>query len=341
MNILNTLRTKTDGTYNTELDHQDSVRIIDHALGFNSNLHCEVLDRIHEQTWHRRTVATEYVLDKQIQIRYPKFDFVFDINAWYQENGIDNLQTFEHSTKTNLNSFACSFNNSPHVSRKLLTCAMHYYGLFDPETCSKSFTLQPYEVIGSLYDHVGGQAECLKKFFVGTQIPDFYGTRYVFGPMVSADHSRNQQHLKAKIDKSFLHIVSETMATSYYPFVTEKFLYSVVQKGLFVAYAQPGWHRHLAHYYGFRRYSKIFNYDFDNIQNPVQRLVAMLDMISKFKLLSPHDWQDLYQIEKENIEYNYEHFVTGRYLKCLQHRVGKINQITLLSDTLQLKIKSP
>lgn len=339
MNILNTLRTEKDGTYNTELDNQDSLRIIDHALGFDRNLRCSVLNQIHNQTLHRRTVATEYIFDHRVRDLYPKFDFVFDVNSWYQENGIENLQTFEHSPKKDLSVFACSFNNNPHIGRKLLTSAMHYYGFFNPETCSKTFTLNPYEVIGTLYDFVGDRADWYKKFFDGKELNDFYQNRYVFGPMVSRDHSRNQQHLKSKIDKSFLHIVSETMPTSYYPFVTEKFLYSVVQKGLFVAHAQPGWHRHVFYYYGFRRYNKIFNYDFDLIQNPVQRLIAMLDMVAKFSKMSPKDWQDLYEVEKETIEYNFEHFVSGNYLKDLEKRVNKTGTMVPFYDSIRAKIK--
>ena len=77
-----------------------------------------------------------------------------------------NMQIFENSSKKNLNSFVCSFNNSPHIGRKLLTCALHYYGFFNPETCSKTFTLNPYEIIGTLYDYVGDRASWYKKFFV-------------------------------------------------------------------------------------------------------------------------------------------------------------------------------
>jgi hypothetical protein len=339
MNILNTLRTEKDGTYNSEIHNQDPLRIIDHALGFDKNFQCKLLDDLHDQTLHRRTVATEYIFNQTIKDRYPKFDFVFDVNSWYQENGIENLQVFEYSSKKNLNSFACSFNNTPHIGRKLLTSSMHYYGFFNPETCSKTFTLNPYEVIGTLYDYVGDRAEWYKKFFDGKQLDQFYQTRYVFGPMVSRDHSRNQQHLKSKIDQSFLHLVSETMPTSYYPFVTEKFLYSVAQKGLFLAYAQPKWHQHVLYYYGFRRYNKIFNYDFDFIFNPVQRLITMLDMISKFSKLSPKDWQDLYEIEKETIEYNFEHFVSGNYLKHLEKRVSKKSTMLPFDEKVRAKIK--
>jgi hypothetical protein len=108
------------------------------------------------------------------------------------------------------------------------------------------------------------------------------------------------------------------MATSYYPFVTEKFLYSVVTRGLFLAYAQPGWHAHLEKYYGFKRYTKLFDYRFDLIQNPVERLVELMSMISKFSVLSVHDWHDLYLIEQDTIEYNYNHYYSKDYLKCLE-----------------------
>ena len=134
---------------------------------------------------------------------------------------------------------------------------------------------------------------------------------------VRFDHSNNIYNLENKITQSFLHIVSETMPTSYYPFVTEKFLYSIVTRGLFLAYAQPGWHQHLEKYYGFKRYTKLFDYRFDSIQNPVIRLVELMSMISKFSVLSSDEWRDLYLLEQDTIEYNYNHYFSQDYLKCL------------------------
>jgi hypothetical protein len=108
------------------------------------------------------------------------------------------------------------------------------------------------------------------------------------------------------------------MAASYYPFVTEKFLYSVVTRGLFLSYAQPGWHAHLEKYYGFKPYTKLFDYRFDTIENPVERLVELMTMISKFSVLSSDDWKDLYLLEQDSIEYNYNHYFSGDYLNCLK-----------------------
>ena len=135
---------------------------------------------------------------------------------------------------------------------------------------------------------------------------------------VQYNHKQNIYNLESKLTQSFLHIVSETMATSYYPFVTEKFLYSIVTRGLFLAYAQPGWHSHLEKYFGFRRYTKLFDYHFDTIKNPIKRLVELMSMISKFSNLSIADWHDLYLIEQDTIEYNYEHYFSGNYLKILE-----------------------
>jgi len=41
-------------------------------------------------------------------------------------------------------------------------------------------------------------------------------------------------------------------------------------------------------------------------------------MISKFSKLSVHDWHDLYQMESDAIEYNYNHYFSGDYLKHLE-----------------------
>ena len=124
--------------------------------------------------------------------------------------------------------------------------------------------------------------------------------------------------MEDKLTESFVHIVSETMSTSYYPFVTEKFLYSVITRGLFVTNAQPKWHAHISKYYGFKLYDKIFDYSFDSIENPIERMVRLMEMISKFSNLSVDDWNDLYLMEMDTIEYNYDHYFSKGYMKRLK-----------------------
>jgi hypothetical protein len=145
---------------------------------------------------------------------------------------------------------------------------------------------------------------------------NFSNTVYSFGH-VQYDHGANIYNLENKLTNSFVHLVSETMSTSYYPFITEKFLYSIVTRGLFVTYGHPNWHGHVAEYYGFKKYNKIFDYSFDTVENPVERLVRLMEMVGKFSKLSTDDLNDLYLMEKDTIEYNYDHYFSEKYIDCL------------------------
>jgi len=158
------------------------------------------------------------------------------------------------------------------------------------------------------------EIQLYSRFFVNND--EFNSSVYSFGH-VQYDHKNNIYNLEDKLTGSFLHIVSESMATSYYPFVTEKFLYSIVTRGLFLAYAHPGWHAHIEKYYGFKLYNTIFDYSFDTIKNPVKRLIRLIETVSKFSTLSVDDWKDLYHMEQDNIEYNYDHYFSGRYKEHL------------------------
>ena len=56
----------------------------------------------------------------------------------------------------------------------------------------------------------------------------------------------------------------------------------------------------------------------DTIQNPIKRLVELMSMVSKFSKLSTDEWTDLYLIEQDTIEYNYNHYFSKQYLACLK-----------------------
>lgn len=47
-----------------------------------------------------------------------------------------------------------------------------------------------------------------------------------------------------------------------------------------------------------------------------------MTMILKFSVLLVDDWHDLYLLQQNEIEYNYDHYFGGDYLKCLkQHEL--------------------
>jgi len=291
------------------------ILIIDHLNGFDSSLGNGIFDSLSEYNVEN-PIFTQYIISKELAQRYPKLSLHFSV---YQQNKINfsHLLTYKIHPKVNIKNFICSLNGSAHVSRKLLTAILHKFKFFDNNYCSKNYTHSIDTLDGHISDYTGINNRYYKKFFISEESENFFQTIYSFGH-VRFDHANNIYNLETKLTESFVHVVSETIATSYYPFVTEKFLYSVVTRGLFVAYAQPGWHQHLEKYYGFKLYTKLFDYRFDNIFNPVERLVELMTMVGKFAHLSHADLYDLYLMEQDTIDFNHDHYFSGDYLTHLK-----------------------
>ena len=287
----------------------------DHIEGFNEEYKNQTFEYLTDK-YENVVLRSEYIFDSRIAQKYPSMKFIFDIKTHIKHLG--KLKDYNVHPDLKFKNFLCSFNGSDHVSRQLLTAILNNQGYFDSDYCSKNFTYSDDKVTSQLdnLNLTDLQVRLYRKFFSNSTL--FNDSVYSFGH-VRYDHATNIYNLEYKLTDSFLNLVSETMATSYYPFFTEKFLYSVVTRGLFVVYAHPFWHSHLEKYYGFKKYDKIFDYSFDRIENPVKRLVALIEMISKFKSLSTDDWCDLYHMELDTIEYNYDHYFSGKYLKCLSH----------------------
>jgi hypothetical protein len=260
------------------------------------------------------TVLYHQIYDDCIKQKYKNLCFKYhpsrptQFYTYFTDYTIHPEQSFQH--------FICCLNGNGHVSRILLTAALHRRGWFDHDVCSKNFETTIDTIDGSIFDFMNDRASVYRKFFIGPDSERFAQTINGFNLKPHA-HDINVIELGTKITKAFTQVISETLATSYYPFVTEKFLYAVVNRALFVTYGQPGWHAHVEKYFGFRNYNKIFDYQFDSILNPVERVVALLDMLSKFSNLGHDDWHDLYYIERDTIEFNYDHYFSGNYLKQL------------------------
>lgn len=297
-----------------ERDLPDSLWLMDHLGGFNSlgfNILLTKLDNKAGQQNKTYDITYHQILDSVVTSQYSNLKIKFS-PEFQQKMNFLHFKNYNIHPELSFKNFVCSFNGSPHVSRKLLASTIKKFGWWNEYYCSKNFTCSADNITGHIGDYVSDDyTHFYNKFFSVNE--DFLNRIYSFGH-VRYNHANNIYNLEKKITESFLHIVSETMATSYCPFVTEKFLYSVVTRGLFLSYAQPGWHDHLEKYYGFKKYTKLFDYKFDTIQNPVERLIELMSMISKFSVLSHSDWTDLYLLEQETIEYNYDHYFSGNYL---------------------------
>lgn len=292
---------------------ENQYKLVDHCGGFDHNLANPFLDSVAHLP---ATVTTEFLPDG-LREKYPNLHLLFDFQ--FKEKLLQTLIQYRRHPERSTRNFLCSFNGAEHISRKFLTAALHRFGWYDKAYVSKNFIYTTENLDGHVKDYCTlEQQRFLRKFLIDDKSEIFFETINSFGH-VRFDHGNNIYNLEHKLTESFLHVVSESIATSYYPQHTEKFLYSVVTRGLFVAYAPPIWHNQLEKYYGFHKYSKIFDYRFDEIQNPVERLVELMSMIAKFSLLSSDDLRDLYELENDTIEYNYDHYFSGRYLKTLQN----------------------
>jgi hypothetical protein len=297
----------------------NEIWIGDHCNGFLPDRTNAVFNYVSAMAKQPTTVHYCQVFDESVKSKYPNLNFKFRMfNPMWQA-----FENYTAKPDHEFKNFVCSFNGSPHASRKLLTAGLHKFGWFNPTYCSKNFIASRNEIDGEIQNHCPAELEPIYRKFILSDRPDadqFYNTSSGFG-FVRQDHGSNVKGLQNKLTQSFVHVVSETVGHSYYPYVTEKFLYSVVTRGLFVAYTQPGWHKHLAQYYGFKPYTRLFNYTFDSIESPVVRLVELFSMLSKFSKLSEYDCHDLYLMEQDTINYNYNHYFTKGYLKVLHDQL--------------------
>ena len=306
---------ETDKLYTIDdLSTFDSIVLKDHMGGFGSDLKQPFLDYLSNKNY-KNPIYTEYIFDNTVKNNYANLQL--ELNITRKDRLLRQLLEYRNHPEVNIKNFLCSFNGSEHVSRKLLTACLYKMKLFNPNYCSKNCAYSLDKLDGHITDYVGIDDRYYRKFFISEDCENFFQTLYSFGH-VRYDHANNIYNLENKLTESFVHIVSETMGTSYHPFFSEKFLYSVVTRGLFLAYAQPGWHAHIKKYYGFKLYTKLFDYRFDTIKNPVERLVELITMVSKFSKLSNDELYDLYLMEQETIDYNYDHYFSGRYLECLE-----------------------
>lgn len=297
----------------------EKIFLVDHLGGIGCDLRNPILDKIAQ--CFSNQVITQYRFDHRLSAIYAGINLDRS-TVLTQTHILNHFFSYNLHPQLCFKKFLCSFNGSDHVGRKMLVSIVNQFGWFDSETCSKNFQFTVDKLDGHLADFLDQDRHRFHRpLFIGDDSADFFDSIYSFGH-VRYNHAQNIHNLEHKLTQSFLHLVSETMATSYYPFVTEKFLYSVVTRGLFLAYAQPGWHEHVERYFGFRRYTRLFDYRFDTIQNPVQRLVELMSMIAKFSVLSSDDWRDLYEMEIDTIEYNYDHYFSRRYLDSLKEFVN-------------------
>jgi hypothetical protein len=299
---------------------ESTVLARDHAGGFDSEYNNRILASIKPGS----TVYVEYVLPADIKNLYPDLNLKFDSELMIRDSclsamaGIAQHVVVEHrqflpkTAHGRITNFLCCFNRSAHVSRQWVVSWLHHLGWFNDQYCSKHFSMPEYQ-------HFCHTHPELKSQYRDHQFDqEFLNSIVKFNYTgICTNHKSHFYGISSKIQQSFVHLVTETIAESYYPFPTEKFLYPILNKSLWVAYAQPGYYQYIEKYMGFKQY-QTFDYAFDKVRDPLIRLKTITDMLEPFSKLSRYDWHDIYLIEKDTIDYNFDLVKSKRFLDKLQ-----------------------
>ena len=303
-------------------DGLSTLYVTDTMSGFDSDYQNYALATLND-IGKKITVVYDWPLQSHVKRIYQNLNLKFQLyehslNAY----AIRQLESYNIHPQIDFKNFICSFNGFGSVDRHLLVSILYKLKWYNKKYCSKNFVTTYDQVDGHFLNLLDGvDQQIYRKFFVDDTdaYRDFLGEAHSFSyDQLALDFQANAKMFENKITSSFVNIVSESATTSYHPYPTEKYLYNIVMRSLFITYGQVGWYDYVEKYYGFKKYNKIFDYHFDTISNPVKRLVEITSMLSKFSMLSIADWTDLYQIELDTIEYNYDHYMSGRYYKQLE-----------------------
>ena len=311
------------GNMDVELLKHDCLILIDNLYGFSPSYTNEIFSHLKKINYDGK-ILTEYIIDDEMREALKPLDVSFSATL---KNNYDfiHYHDYKSSSEIEFKNFLISFNNTPTVGRYILTNILEKFGLFNRDMSSKYFKCKSGDVESHLIQ-VGisdDEYRFYNKFFTYDEMfldNAFFKDERPYsldaGGEVKIHHIVIRQ-MEDRLSKSFVHLASETASHTYYPFVTEKAFHSIVSRGLYITYGQPGWHSHVEEFIGFKKYDKIFDYSFDEITNPIERMLMLISMLYKFSFLSEHDWHDLYLMEQDTIDYNYEHYFSNDYLRVM------------------------
>jgi hypothetical protein len=268
----------------------------DHFGHFPTNFKNQILNLIPPGY----TVYSEYFFPDEVKIAYPEFEFRF--SAWLYNYGNHTYNMSELAAQTqkpelNFKNFLCCFNRSKNGSRYALLARLHELGWYNEKCCTKHFSID----FNQIKDSVKNPDAIDPTFLKSVNIFDF---------VCPLDHDKNFAVLSPIIQDCFLNLVSETISLdTLVPFPTEKFLYAIANRRLWVAVAPPDYHKMINQTFGFELYS-CFNYNFDSVWDSRSRLETLLAMLDRFSHMTTEQWQEVYETQQQQIEYNYRHLAS-------------------------------
>lgn len=271
------------------------------------------------------TVWLQIIATEQLKAKYPNIDFKF-----YNHYSFDKLNNYEYVSKATkeFDEFLSCFNGADEVGRQFVTALLQKNNLWSYNSCSKNFVYSIDRIDGNLISFCGDTERFYRKFIISDTDSslEFYNSKYVLDRKNQFNYKHNADVLLPIIERSWLNLVTESCSVSYNPWLTEKIVFPILAKTLWLAFAQPGYYAYIEKHLGFKKYDKIFDYGFDAEPNPVKRLIKLFETFYKFKNLTKQELHDLYLLEEDTIKYNYDHYRSKSYMNNLSIWVDELPQ---------------
>jgi hypothetical protein len=116
--------------------------------------------------------------------------------------------------------------------------------------------------------------------------------------------------------KGLWHLVTETVYYDNKLHLTEKIFKPIVAQRPFILIAAPGNLAYLKSY-GFQSFDRWIDESYDDIQDPAERIIAVLDQVEKLCRLSPQELHTMYQEMTEVLEHNFNWLYGGGFKELI------------------------
>ena len=309
----------------------------DHLHGFDFNLVSTELSQCSPGK-----VQVEYIFPERVKLCYPHLDIQFSAYLMIMNNHLDKFlnlkepKVIDAKERTN---FLCSFNRNKHNCRVQFLLNLFAEGFYSPEFCSKHFTISDEEWLEFVRN---APDEIKNKFSLSSTFDFLKSESRHHGQTTSKFVGQNFTdliELSPLMQKSFITAVSETVAASYVPFPTEKICFPIATKSLWIAYAQPGYYKHIEQYMGFKPPLGI-DYSFDSVEDPTQRLQALMIELKRLSQFDDQQKIDIYGLNRDIFDYNFALLTSGEmianlwsYDECQEHYQDFTNLSTISNFT--------
>ena len=139
---------------------------------------------------------------------------------------------------------------------------------------------------------------------------------------IAGDANQNRWDIPA-VQQAFLYVSVETVLQYPYPYLTEKTFRAILHKRPFVMLGAPGCVAQIKKL-GFKTFNSLWSEDYDLIEDPNDRIRAVVKIVKEISSLSSDQLKDLMYSIQHVVEFNYKFYVEEFSGSILNNRLTTI-----------------